>query len=323
MKTKISIIAEALKNWVPYRLEESSNEPLCRWIYLGDAPITEPFFSDTIAKCRQLSPNSKLHRSVGNTAILEEWAEQMEVIPPAAFIFHVSRCGSTLVSQLLGINAENIVLSEVPFFDELLRFGFRQQRDVLSLLKAAVGLYSARRNEKQKRVFIKTDSWHIHFYHSLRQLYPHTPFIFLYRNPAEVLLSQQKNRGMHAVPGVVEPAIFNLDAEHIIQLSLDGYLAKVLEGYFQKIIDILQTDRKTIAVNYNQGAIAVMEQITSFAGVVLMKEEIAAMQQRSEFHGKYPGQAFSETSLQEPSPLLLEEAVRLYTEAEKIRIANF
>ena len=182
-----SVIGEALKNWIPYRLDKHEDDPQCRWLFLGNETITEPFFADTIAKCKKLSHNSQLRRSISNTSVLQEWSVHNETLPPAAIIFHVSRCGSTLVSQLLGLNPENIVLSEVPFFDELLRLGYREKKDISSELKAAISFYSNRRNETQKRVYIKTDSWHIHFYQMFRELYPDTPFVFLYRNPAEVL----------------------------------------------------------------------------------------------------------------------------------------
>src|SRR5258705_13622399 len=107
-------IASAIKNWIPYRLFEEGGENYCRWLYLGDEKITEPFFEETIGKCRVLPENSRwLTRCVSSLEVLPEWAQQVETISPTAFIFHISRCGSTLVSQLLGLQPVNIVLSEV------------------------------------------------------------------------------------------------------------------------------------------------------------------------------------------------------------------
>ena len=307
-----SVIGEALKNWIPYRLDKHEDDPQCRWLFLGNETITEPFFADTIAKCKKLSHNSQLRRSISNTSVLQEWSVHNETLPPAAIIFHVSRCGSTLVSQLLGLNPENIVLSEVPFFDELLRLGYREKKDISSELKAAISFYSNRRNETQKRVYIKTDSWHIHFYQMFRELYPDTPFVFLYRNRAEVLRSQQKTRGMHAVPGVVEPEIFGFDIESMLQLSLDEYLAHVLEGYFQKMIDIVKTDSKTTAIEYRRDAVKMMQQIAAFTGTALSDNETELIRQRSGFHGKYPEQLFAELSIEEPVPDFMKESLRLY-----------
>ena len=161
-------ISSALKNWIPFRLFEEGSTHSCRWLYLGDEKITEPFFEETIAKCRKLPDNSRLIRSVSSIEVLPEWAQEIETIAPTAIIFHISRCGSTLISQLLGMQPANIVLSEVPFFDELLRWGNKNKMQViLPLLKAAINLYGAKRNEESSRLFIKTDSWHVHFYKQL------------------------------------------------------------------------------------------------------------------------------------------------------------
>jgi hypothetical protein len=313
-------ITSALKDWIPYRLQEDGYDYNCRWLYLGEEEIKEPFFNDTIAKCRKIFNNSQLRRCVSSLDILPEWADQIDSLSPAAFIFHVSRCGSTLISQLFGLNSSIIVLSEVPFFDELLRWGNKHNRkEAISLLKAAVQLYGAKRKNTDGHLIIKTDSWHIHFYAQLRQLYPQIPFILLYRQPDEVIRSQQKNRGMQAVPGVVEPEIFGFDINEITKIGLDEYMAKVLEGYFQQFIDILKSDKLSFPVNYNEGALPIVKKIAAVSGISISEDEMELMNQRSGFHAKYPDQLFTETAMSQPVPAYLENAFALYDELEKIR----
>lgn len=313
-------ITSMLKDWIPYRLQEDGNEYNCRWLYLGDEEIGEPFFNDTISKCRKLSNNSQLKRCISSIEILPEWAEQIDAISPTAFVFHVSRCGSTLISQLLGIKPGNIVLSEVPFFDELLRLGHKHtDKDVLPILKAAIHLYGAKRKNSDRHLFIKTDSWHIHFYKQLRELYPLTPFIFLYRKPDEVIRSQQKNRGMQAVPGVLEPEIFGFDIKEITKLGLDEYMAKVLEGYLQQIIEIANSDKLSLLVNYNEGAIEIVKKISVHSRISIDENELELMKQRSGFHGKYPEQLFAEPVVNQSIPTYLYRAFDLYDELEKIK----
>jgi hypothetical protein len=317
-------LTAALKDWIPYRLLEESGEDCCRWLYVGDEHFTAPFFNDTIAHCWQLPNNSRLHRCISSVSILPEWSKQMETLSPTAFIFHISRCGSTLLSQLLSLNPENIVLSEVPFFDELLRYGHKKNKMevTLPLLKAAIELYGAKRDERNKRLFIKTDSWHIHFYKQLRILYPQTPFIFLYRRPDEVIRSQQKRRGMQAVPGVVEPEIFSFDKQAVMLQDLDEYMAKVIETYLVAFKDILLKDKLCLPVNYNEGALTIVEKIAAFSGIQFNEKEMEAMQQRAGYHGKYPDQVFAEEKIQESPAVDLNKAFALYDEVEKIRIAT-
>jgi len=314
-------ISSALKNWIPYRLFEEGDNINCRWLYLGDEKIAEPFFEETIGKCRKLPENSRLIRSVSNVDVLPEWSQQIETIAPTAFIFHISRCGSTLISQLLGLHPSNIVLSEVPFFDELLRSGNRNNNmpATLPLLKAAIDLYGARRDDASTHLFIKADSWHVHFYKQLRELYPLVPILLLYRRPDEVIRSQQKNRGMQAVPGLIEPEIFGFDKNDILQLSLDEYMARVIESYLQAFVEIVKTDKLALPVNYNEGAIAIINKIASFSGININEKEMELMKERSGFHGKYPGQVFAETKIEKQAPDYLKRVFELYDEVERMR----
>jgi hypothetical protein len=315
-------ISSALKNWVPYRLYQEGGINCCRWLYLGDEKISEPFFEDTVGKRKRLPENSRLTWSVSSIEVLPDWAQHFETVAPTAFIFHISRCGSTLVSQLLALQPSNIVLSEVPFFDELLRSG-NKNNDMpatLPLLKAAIDLYGARRDDASTQLFIKADSWHVHFYKQLRELYPQTPFILLYRRPDEVIRSQQKNRGMQAIPGLIEPEIFGFDKNEILQLSLDEYMAKVIESYLQTFVKILNENKHALAVNYNEGAISIINKIAAFTGINISEKEMEMMKQRSGFHGKYPGQVFKEAKMEEPVAAYLKKSFELYDEVEKKRL---
>jgi hypothetical protein len=318
-----SNIQQAVKDWIPYKFVTVNDTVCCRWLYLGNTAFTAPFFDETISKCRSLPENSKLISSLSSPDVLPDWAAQVNSISPTAIIFHISRCGSTLVSQLLALQAANIVLSEVPFFDELLRRGKKEDSpDTLQLLKAAVELYGAKRDEQHKHLFIKADSWHIHFYHELRQLYPGVPFVLLYRKPDEVLRSQQKNRGMQSVPGVLEPEIFGFDGEATAQINLDAYMAKVIESYLLAFTKIAAADNLAIPVNYNEGAVAIVNKIAAATGISISAAEMEAMEQRAGFHAKYPGQIFAEPAMQQPVPPYLEKAFELYAAVEKIRTAT-
>jgi hypothetical protein len=318
-----SSIQLELKDWIPYKFVTVNDAECCKWLYLGNTAFTAPFFDETISKCRSLPENSKLISSLSSPDVLPGWAAQTESVAPAAIIFHISRCGSTLVSQLLALQQANIVLSEVPFFDELLRRSkIDSSFDSLGLLKAAVELCGANRDGHGRYLFIKADSWHIHFYKELRQLYPDVPFILLYRRPDEVLRSQQKKRGMQAVPGVLEPEIFGFDSNEILQMGLDEYMAKVIESYLLAFTEILASDQLAIPVNYNQGALDIVKIIAAATGLEISDNEMEAMQQRAGFHAKFPGQVFAEPAMQQAVPAYLEKTFELYEAVEKIRTAT-
>lgn len=312
-------IAEALKDWIPVKLAESSPDNNCNWLYLGENSFTEPFFGDSIAKCFNLPYNSGQYRAVSSVELLPQWSQAINSIAPTAFIFHVSRCGSTLIAQMLALDPANIVLSEVPFFDELFRHGLKNNYDASYLVKAAMRFYGARRNAVNNRLFIKADSWHIHFYKELRALYPTVPFILLYRRPDEVIRSQQKRRGMQAVPGLLEPEIFKFERNKLTNLGLDEYMAMVIESYLRAFDEILQKDALAIPVNYNETAVPIIQKLAAACGLVITDDELKAMNQRAAFHGKYPDQVFEEAPLTENIPKYLHNCFDWYHQLEKIR----
>lgn len=314
MDTEIKI---ALKNWIPYRLFLQEGNNFCKWLFVGDNDFTEPFFEETISGCLKLSQNSQRIKCISSAGILPQWSENLDTIQPTAFIFHVSRCGSTLATQLLGLNEANITLSEVPFFDEVLRSQKGEQ--AAQLLQAAVSFYGNKRKPAQQRLFIKTDSWHIFFYPLIRKLYPATPFILLYRQPNEVIRSHQKRRGIQAVPGIIEPELFGFDRNEIMNLGLDEYMAKVLEKYFEFFIEIAEKDPLSLLINYNEGPLAIVEKVATASGFSFNKDEMDRMKQRSGYHAKYPQQVFSEEAIGSPVPGYLNAAIELYDKLEKLR----
>lgn len=320
-----SPLATALQNWIPYRLSVQDNMPYCHWLYTGDQPFNDPFFDDTIARCKSLPQNSQPFRSGSSVDILPQWAAAIDTVPPAAFIFHVSRCGSTLFAQLLGLPEQHIVMAEVPFIDQLLRLPYQRKEVDTALLQqalpAAFRLYGHKRKGIETHLFVKTDSWHLCFYRQLRQLYPHVPFILLYRSPNEVIQSQRRQRGMQAVQGVIEPAIFGFSQAGIQDYSLDEYMAKVLEHYFMLMLEITATDANTMLVNYGEPVMEVMQRIAALTGITISEEVARQMEQRSHYHAKHPQQVFQEPATTEALPDYLATAMELYQQLDEKRLS--
>lgn len=248
--------------------------------------------------------------------MMSEWASTINDVSPDLMIFHVSRCGSTLLTQLLSCSTDNIVLSEVPFFDELLRLPFKKEvtdREVIDrYLKSAISLYSRQPQSRGQRLFIKTDSWHIHFYDQLRRLFPATIFILLYRDPLEVLQSQQRQRGLQSVPGLIEPELFGFCSLESQETDLDRYMAKVMETYFSKMISIIKTDPLTFAFDYSDGMIPVAKKIYNLLNQPLTLPLEEEWTKRSRYHAKHPQQLFNEAKVNWDQPKYLQLVMELY-----------
>lgn len=312
-----------LQQSIPYKL--GRHDPiLCEWIYTGGKNFDEPFFGDSISACRQLKENNGRYKSISQLNMLETWADGLQDIPePTAIIFHVSRCGSTLFSQLLGLQEKHLVLSEVPFFDELLRLPFRQPgiaaNEVSAMLKASVRIYGNSRTEKPAHIFIKTDSWHLFFYEHLREMYPRAASILLFRDPWEVIKSQQRRRGMQSVPGVLEPALFGFSAEEATETDLDKYMAMVLHRYFSKMIKIAEDDPLALLVNYSEGADSCIKKIFSHLKIPLDASAKAGLNVRVKYHGKYPDRLFAEENENVLPPEYVSPVMKLFKQLDELR----
>ena len=314
-----SLASHELKNWVPWKLSGTS----CEWLYTGYKKFTEPFFDDTILVCRNLDENRKRYKVVSHLEMLPEWADDIKTLIPSVIIFHVSRCGSTLLSQLLALDENQIVLSEVPFFDELLRLPYKEHAVEIKIadnyLKAAIKYYGQRKSGNEKYLFIKSDSWHLHFYGRLRALFPLAHFILLYRNPLEVIQSHQKQRGMQSVPGIIEPAVFGFSKE-IDEPNLDLYMANVLKSYFRVMIEITKNDPLALPVNYNEGMNNILKKITAFTGLPVTKETEELITERSRFHAKHPHRLFIEDYKEVATPGYLLPVIQLYEQLDTINL---
>jgi hypothetical protein len=307
-----------LKDWIPYRLDlRDSDSILSQWRYIADKTFTEPFFQDSTAKCTIYEENRKMYKPTTQLNGLIDFADKVPTIEPTAFIFHVSRCGSTLLSQLLSLDPQNIVISEAPILDEVMReISFSKfvvpEEEINQVIKAVIKLLGKKRSGDEKHLFVKLDSWHIFYYDKLRTLYPETPFIFSYRRPDEVIRSQLKSPGMHAAAGVIQPALFGFELNDVLLLQREVYISKVLEKYFEIYLKIIGNDEKSIFVNYAEGILPIFDKIVSFLNLDIEETIKAKMIERTQFHSKSPNSVFEEKPLEDEIPGYQQKVFEMY-----------
>ncbi|MGM9478964.1 sulfotransferase [Pedobacter sp. GSP4] len=313
-------------NWIPYQLATKDHELTCRWLYTDGAHFTGPFFSESMGKCMSHPFNARPYRPYSHISVLPEWATGINSLTPTAFIFHVSRCGSTLISQSLSLNKQHIVLPEAPFIDEMLRFtkndNWPSTLNREQILKAVFSLYGQNPTGDKKHLFIKTDSWHIHFMPLLRKLYPNTPFILLYRKPDEIIRSHQKLRGMQAVPGVVPDEFLGIEPGSVANINLDEHITRVLEIYLDCFIQWSQNDPLALLVNYNEGIMDMMHKLCNITGIELDTNDWEQIKLRSKFNAKHPEQLFNELQPDEQIAPYQQAVFKRYNQLEQLRASQ-
>lgn len=303
------------KGWIPEALVQKDEQMLVRWRFAGDTPFHEPFFEETLLRLRHRS--NGINSPAEFSPLDEIRSGELEAAVPAAVIFHVSRCGSTLLSQLLTLDEKNIVLAEVPVFDQVLQLKYFGEDEKEKYFRELLAFYLQRRRGTEERGFIKADSWHIHRAGFFRRLFPELPFVFLYREPAAVLQSHRRKRGMHMVPGMVElPVTYSGE-------PLDEYAAKVLSEFYAAGLGLAQNDPHTFLVNYGSGLPGALLDLLRRWGLAPDGKLQEKMLARASFHSKSPGEKFSAEE-KEPLPEggVFLTLVRRYEALEEIRTAT-
>ncbi|ELR71097.1 hypothetical protein C900_03061 [Fulvivirga imtechensis AK7] len=264
--------------WIPVSLSEQKK--LVTWVYAGNKHLDEPFFEDSVKVIKQTSPEVK---ETSIDELLKQKTRTDQQILPTAFIFHISRCGSTLIMQMLAQSRKNVIYAEPPLLDDILSSTLRNEQKIAAL-QAAVAAMGQKRTDDQINLFIKWDSWHLAFYQLIRKAFPMVPVLFLYRQPLEVLKSHRKMRGRHMVPGMLKADVFNI--KNIPPYDLDGYSAAVLSQLYQWMISY-SSHENTQLINYSALPGKLFRVIESL-GLYYSDDELEAMRQRTKTHSKQP-----------------------------------
>ena len=118
-------IRSSIRGWLPVRLSFHGHKPRVEWLFFGHKVLSEPFFQQSVSRLRADNQNVAT-RTTGPNILLRCKQE----IPPSGFIFHVSRCGSTLLSNALKTVPGMVVISEANPAAEPLR-GIPYQVDLV------------------------------------------------------------------------------------------------------------------------------------------------------------------------------------------------
>lgn len=295
--------------WKPIAFQVRDSAAFAEWAYFGPISFTEPFFEDTV----RFVLRNPFARAFRQHTQLEGGANP----DPAGFIFHMSRCGSTLVAQMLAALPQNTVISEAPLIDDAIRTGRPDWLCfVISALCSGPG-------------FVKLDAWHIHSLPLIRAAFPRTPWVFLYRDPVEVMVSQLRHPGRQALPGALDPAVLGLRTDDITRLQRDEWCARVLAGFCESAAKF-RDDPHGLFIDYCELPDAVWTRIAPHFGVALSNEEVEVMRAAARRDAKEPSRLFyGNCHVKEyvPSPQIrslvdattLEQSLKLFARMTALR----
>lgn len=177
--------------WYPTNVSLKHAESTVRWVDLSGMVFDEPFFHHTV---KLAAGRESVVLPLGSTPP----GPVQPSIAPSAFVFHVSRCGSTLLCNIFrALNDAHVVAEPqpvtsllTPYFEDVWPYAadeWEQKRDELLLQmmqrlgQSPVGSAS--------RYIVKFTSYSATRMAIIRALWPQVPMVFLVREPEEVMAS--------------------------------------------------------------------------------------------------------------------------------------
>lgn len=253
--------------------------------------LSEPFFHQTVARLRQQLPTPE--ETFTDFETLLALAESFERVVPTGFIFHSSRCGSTLVANACRMLDASVVVSEARAIDKLIGrlvtdapLGSTKELIYLALVRAVVSTFAQHR--PGGRFFVKFSCCSTLELARIRRIWPDVPGVFLYRDSQETIASN-----VATVPEwLVDPdrrlltAITGLDESDLAPLTIEELCARSLATFYS-VAEQMAND-KTILVNYNQLSLSTLMRLMRFFGVELSREEVERISKVAEIYSKDP-----------------------------------
>lgn len=216
-------------------------------------------------------------------------------VRPTGLIFHVSRCGSTLVTKALARARDTMMISQGgPLqhgFWAALTDGWRRPAEAtpqtLARLRNMTLAMTRPRGSGARHAFVKFISWNTLYIDLIMAAWPGTPALFLHRDPVEVIASvrRESTAALEARARPRQAAFLSgLDGAALAKADDTAYLAACYARYLQHALaaraDLAVVDyRDLTAANFA----AVIEDGLDFR---VSEADLQFMLEQFRFHSK-------------------------------------
>ena len=280
-----------LKRWMPVDAVVVDGRPGLSWMNMEGVSLTEPFFQQTIDRLRAQDPAPQETFTGFDTLVEHE--QSFDSVAPTGFIFHSSRCGSTLLANACRAIDGAIVLSEPPAVDKLIA-RFITDDDELGIkeklysifVRGVVRALGQRRTGNETHLFIKFACCSVSQIERIQRLWPNVPWVFLYRDPVETIVSNMQN-----VPAWLQDedrrvlaSITGSRTDEVAGMPLDEICARSI-GSFYRTANRVANDR-ALLLNYKQLSAAEMSNALKFFGVKPAAAEMETIARQSQTYSK-------------------------------------
>jgi hypothetical protein len=258
-------------------------EPSIDWGDLDGIRFSEPFFDQTIERWAG-GPAPRLVRTGLDALGTLDLAPSLD---PALLIFHLSRCGSTLVSRLLATQPEILVIAEPRPLNALLMaspaaLDAERQANLLRLLVRALG---RRRTDNERHYVLKLSSWNITRLALFRRAFPQARLVWVQRAPVEIMGSILADPpGWMKLPPPQAETLFGIPATRCAGLDSQQFGAHALAAML--VGAGAAAAAGALLLDYRDLPEAVWQRVAPFAGVALDDNDRQRMRDEARFYSK-------------------------------------
>jgi hypothetical protein len=269
---------------LPVDADVVEGRPGLVWLEMSGVSLTEPFFQQTVERARRENRRERFTEF----DVLLQLEKELDSVEPTGFIFHSSRCGSTLVANACRAVSGSIVLSEANAIDKLIaRFITDADNPVKEslysvFLRGVVHALAQPRSANERHLFIKFACCSFAQLERIKRIWPNVPWLFLYRDPVETIVSN-----MRAVP----PWLIDNDRRVLSsiigdsgEMSLEELCARAIGSLYATAYKL--ANGNSMLLNYSQLSVPVIASVLRFFKVSLSSEEIETIARTSGVYSK-------------------------------------
>lgn len=283
-------------DWFPIRLAFRDGRWSVDLARLGEVRFRDPFFHETVGRCLQRPFNLAFRRQIPREEFILETERLRGTAVPSGLIFHLSRCGSTLVSQAFAALEGSLAISEAGPIDEAVRADrfdpTADQAWKIRTLRALVASY-ARFCARDGIVVLKLDAWHALDLRLFALAFPGVPRIFVYREPLEILVSHGRQFSW-MMAALNAPTLLGISIVEAMAMDRHEYHARVLARISEAVLE--QAEAGDLLVEYGELPAALWERVAPHFGLPSSPAIIEAMRAVATRHAKRPAVAFAADS---------------------------
>ena len=259
------------------------------WMDMSGVGLAEPFFQQTVERVK--ANGSSRRELFTEFDVLLQLEKQLDSVQPTGFIFHSSRCGSTLVANACRAITNSIVLSEANAIDKLVARFITDGGDVKTslysvFLRGVVHTLAQRRTGNEKHLFIKFACCSFAQIECIRRIWPNVPWLFLYRDPVETIVSNLKD----VPPWLLDndrrvlASIIGASPNEVAEMNLEELCARTIGSLFSTAHGLANDNG--MLLNYKQLSVPVISSVLRFFKVSPSTTELEKIEHGGQMYSK-------------------------------------